>query len=66
MCENRDPYVDDDEHNYLLGCDTVKYGRYCTDISEQCHNTSTSLQSTTGQKTVILKHYTACVWIRNT
>lgn len=27
MRENWDYYVDDYEHNYLLGCDIVKYGR---------------------------------------
>jgi len=62
----RASYVDDYEHNYLLGCDTVKYCRHCADISEQFHNTSTSLQSTTCQKTVIFKHYMACAWIWNT
>jgi len=66
MRENWASYVDDYKHNYLLECDTVKYGRHCTDISNQCHNTSSSLQSTTCQKTVIFKHYVACAWIWNT
>lgn len=42
------------------------WSEHRTDISEQCHNTSTSLKSTTCHKTVIFKHYMSCVWIWNT